>query len=198
MDNIYFTSDLHFGHDAMLALRPFFSITEMNKILISNWNEVVGTSGIVYILKDITMEENPNIVYGFLSQLNGRKVLVRGNHDRITQDNFDKKYLEEVVEYLELYYLGQRFVLSHYPLIDWNGKYKGAISLYGHIHSYSWDTLSKINGRSYDVGVDANFYAPVCINEIINKCEIITHLGESTNLIHERKSKDKWLIEKQV
>ena len=44
MSKIWFTSDTHFSSERTLELskRPFRSVEEMDKILIENWNSVVG------------------------------------------------------------------------------------------------------------------------------------------------------------
>ena len=41
---VYFTSDLHFGHKAIINYdsRPFFSVSEMNAELIKRWNNKVN------------------------------------------------------------------------------------------------------------------------------------------------------------
>ena len=48
---IYFTSDLHLGHRGIIAMqnRPFESVEEMNRIILTNYNAVVGKDDSVYI-----------------------------------------------------------------------------------------------------------------------------------------------------
>ena len=52
---IYFTSDLHLGHKGIITMqnRPFESVEDMNRILLTNYNAVVGKDDTVYILGDI-------------------------------------------------------------------------------------------------------------------------------------------------
>ena len=52
---IFFTSDLHLGHENCIRLcnRPFSSIEEMDEILIENWNHKVTGKDTVYILGDL-------------------------------------------------------------------------------------------------------------------------------------------------
>ena len=68
----FYISDLHFGHKNILAFdnRPFFTLAEMEKVLIWNWNAAVGRNDEVYILGDMFWhnEDAPRI----LSALNGR------------------------------------------------------------------------------------------------------------------------------
>lgn len=56
MPNVFFTSDLHFGHKNIIRFdnRPFFSVEEMDKTLIENWNRKVSADDTVYVLGDIS------------------------------------------------------------------------------------------------------------------------------------------------
>ena len=53
---IYFTSDLHLGHRAVIEMndRPFSDIEEMNKVLIDNINTRVKQNDTLYILGDLS------------------------------------------------------------------------------------------------------------------------------------------------
>ena len=52
---IFFTSDLHFGHENVLRFdnRPFQTIEEMDEELIRRWNAKVGKGDLVYVLGDL-------------------------------------------------------------------------------------------------------------------------------------------------
>ena len=52
---IFFTSDLHLGHENCIRLcnRPFSSIEEMDETLMENWNHKVTGTDTVYILGDL-------------------------------------------------------------------------------------------------------------------------------------------------
>lgn len=54
---IYFTADIHFGHARIIDYcdRPFNNADEMDRVLIKNWNSVVGSKDVVYILGDLTL-----------------------------------------------------------------------------------------------------------------------------------------------
>ncbi len=79
---IYFTADLHFGHANVIrhCNRPFASADEMDAALTHNWNSFVGKHDEVYILGDFTMKPAAE-AHRYLSALNGRKYMIRGNHD---------------------------------------------------------------------------------------------------------------------
>lgn len=171
---IYFTSDLHFKHANVIALcqRPFDSIRQMDEVLIENWNKTVKEDDEIYILGDFTMSKDPKVADEILKQLMGRKYLILGNHDQ-----FIKRYtgngFELVTSYYELRYKNQLFCLFHYPIAEWNGYFRGAYNLHGHQHNhkeYNQENI-KLGIRRYDVGVDANDYKPVSIEQIINSFE---------------------------
>lgn len=163
---IYFTSDFHFGHRGIIEMqnRPFSDVAEMNKQLLHNYNEVVHKNDTVYILGDICHHMGVEEAEDIIGRLNGRKMLVRGNHD--------KKYREdlfaEVSDFTTASVNGVYLALMHYPMLSWPKKNSGSLQLHGHIHadkSYNLENLKKHILR-YDVGVDANDFYPVSIEQI--------------------------------
>lgn len=171
---IYFTSDLHFHHENIIPSchRPFRNAEDMNEKLIRNWNEVVRPEDEVYILGDVTLK-GADAAYECLSQLCGKKYLVRGNHDSFVTKRTWEPYaftFEWVKDYAELDVHGISFVLCHYPFLEWNHMYRGAIHLHGHQHNGpSYNEGQKAQGiRRYDAGVDANDYRPVSVEEILS------------------------------
>ena len=172
---IYVTSDLHFNHKNIINLcyRPFKSVEEMNEMLIENWNKTVKYDDEVYILGDIGLSNNADEIQKYLLQLNGKKHLIIGNHDQFVNSiHFKPNIFSFVGPYKELRYNGEIFIMMHYPILDWNMKdRKNSFMLHGHQHNdanYNEENI-KNNLRRYDVGVDANNYTPVSLDEIITK-----------------------------
>ena len=168
---IYFTSDLHFYHDKIIThtQRPFHHAEEMNKTLIQKWNNKVSSNDEVYILGDFTMK-GAEIASSCLYSLCGKKHLIRGNHDRFADSAaFEPSLFVSIRDYMEITYLNTRFILFHYPIVEWNGYWKGAIALHGHQHNHkNYNLENRKKGiRRYDVGVDANDMEPVSAEEII-------------------------------
>ena len=64
---------------------------------------------------------------------------------------------------------GQKIVLCHYPIADWQGMSHGSWHLHGHIHS-SGGAYNEFNRKQgllrYDVGCDANGHSPVSFDEL--------------------------------
>lgn len=84
---LWLTSDTHFGHFNILKYcsptRPFKDLEEMHIALIARWNERVGAEDEVIVVGDMIATSRPDrrLMVGILGMLNGRKTLVRGNHD---------------------------------------------------------------------------------------------------------------------
>ena len=163
---IYFTSDLHLGHNAIIYMRerPFRDIDEMNRKLIGNINSLISDRDTLYILGDIAHHLTIEEANALIAQIHGRKILLRGNHDK----DYDPSLFVDIRDYLEIKDEGVRFDLMHYPLRSWHGMRHGAIQLHGHIHAgMDYNLANREKGiYQYDVGVDANGYFPVPINAI--------------------------------
>jgi len=83
----WFSSDYHFGHERILSLsnRLFVNVNHMNEAIINNHNAIVAPDDTVYILGDIalgTLDKSLPLV----KRLNGIKILIVGNHDRLFID----------------------------------------------------------------------------------------------------------------
>ena len=168
---IYFTADLHFGHENVIqhCSRPFISADEMDEALIGNWNATVTAKDEVYILGDFTMRPATE-AHGYLTRLKGRKYFIRGNHDRFLKGFTPfENYFEWVKDYHELRINGQCFVLFHYPILEWANYYRGSVHLYGHVHvsETSAKLLEGLKGPAFNVGVDVNDYRPVSIEKVM-------------------------------
>src|SRR5271165_2813112 len=78
-----FTSDSHYYHNNILRYcdRPFANLDEMHRAMIVNWNNCVSPLDTVYHLGDFAFGPVSNVKC-ILEKLNGKTILVRGNHDR--------------------------------------------------------------------------------------------------------------------
>ncbi len=185
---LWFTSDLHLGHENILrfARRPWGTAGEMNEALVDNINACVKPGDTLYILGDVSFRAGFENVAATVGRIACRHVrLIRGNHDG---DVPEEGFFEAVRDYEEVKYHGRKLCLMHYPLLTWNGIYYGSIHLHGHIHSqgdaYNLRNLSQGYLR-YDVGVDANGYRPVSFTEIerfFKDAQIVTPRRDNENV----------------
>ena len=147
-------------------------IDQHDNKLIKNWNDIVKENDLVYILGDLSFK-NGKETNKILQQLNGDKILIKGNHDFTFLDThkFDKSLFKEIVDYKEINIYDKNFVLFHYPIATWNLKQKGSIHLYGHVHSNKTTThpLEMKLENAYNVGVDVNRYKPINIKNYIKE-----------------------------
>lgn len=188
----FFTSDWHIGHANVIRFdnRPFQDLTQMHRVLINNYNSSVGYQDICYFLGDMGLT-NSGTLKSVISQLNGTKVLVLGNHDKGVNSMYEAGF-DVVLNSATLYIANERVTLSHCPLPgipredatgmrgaqekeNWHGEFRhgqfmvpneGQFHLHGHIHSPNGGRSQKILDKQYDVGVPANNYRPVSISII--------------------------------
>ena len=135
--SIFYISDTHFGHSNIIKFdnRPFFSIEEMDRTLINNWNKVVTNEDTVMILGDFCWGLEDDWIK-ILDQLNGKKRLVRGNHDLKSMSKTLKSKFQSIRDYDEIKDNGKRVLLSHCPSPFYRGTYNSNIvHLYGHVHT---------------------------------------------------------------
>jgi len=160
---IFFSSDHHFYHYNVIANdnRPFEDMYEMNHALIMNWNRTVGKKDIVFYVGDIGynnryVKEMKDVVH----QLNGVIIFVLGNHDYIHNiQSYDR--FAEIHEVLRIQIDSTKYTLSHHPFRSWNSKKHGACNLHGHEHGRMLPLKNTM-----DVGVPANGYAPVSLDQV--------------------------------
>lgn len=164
---IWFTSDLHLGHRSVINMcnRPFENVEAMNEILIQNFNQRVKKNDTVYILGDIAHRTPLVEVNQLIGRLNGKKILCRGNHDKA----YNPELFEGIYDFWGINVNGVNISLMHYPMMEWPKSRHGSLHLHGHIHSKSaYNLQQKENGiLRYDVGVDANNFYLVSMEEIL-------------------------------
>lgn len=171
---IWFTSDLHLGHEKIIgyAHRPFPDAEAMGAAIVRALNERVGRDDTLWVLGDVCMgRDKPRSCASLLSRLSCRDVrLVRGNHDPHDREALLAAGFSQVEDLVEIGLGGkQRAVLCHYPLLSWSRMRHGSWMLHGHIHSegMAHNEGERAAGMArYDVGVDANGFAPVSADEL--------------------------------
>lgn len=170
--SIYYISDLHLGHDNIIrhCNRPFKNAEEMDKVLIDNWNSVVTDKDDVYILGDFAFRFERGKLEQYLSALKGRKYFILGNHDKEIRKLKHNDQFVWIKDYAEISDNGRRVILSHYPMVEWNGYFRNSIHLYGHIHNNVENQAYKIVAQlqnAYNVGADILDFTPQTLDDVI-------------------------------
>lgn len=166
MRDIWVISDTHFNHTNILKFKDykgmyfrghlFQTVEEMNERMVENWNAVVKEQDIVYHLGDVYMTNRANAV-DLLSRLNGRKRLVLGNHDQLTEG-----VLHKFFQKITVWRMWPEFKLlfTHIPVHPDN--LRGYRNVHGHIHQNNSPGLDEY----VNVCVEKTDYTPVNIEEL--------------------------------
>lgn len=175
--NQFFIADTHFGHANILTfkrnddspLRDFKTIEEHDETLIQNWNALVKPRDKVYHLGDAVINRRNLPI---LARLNGKKRLIRGNHDIFRTSEY-LPYFDEILAYRVFNEHG--FICSHIPIHP-ESLSRWKANVHGHLHA---NTVMKILAaapsiavpdlRYLCVSVEHTDYKPIPLEEILKR-----------------------------
>lgn len=178
MSKLFLTADPHFGHynivlhcyrypwiyenpsyDASKAYHFKYNnplavyLGKHDGDLIGNWNSMVERGDTVIIHGDFAFKDHNR----YLMALNGKKILIKGNHDKAS--------LEVYRNFTEVHEMGCRkriegydVTMCHYAMRAWASSCHNALHAYGHSHGRMPEFKNML---CCDVGVDVWGYAPV-------------------------------------
>lgn len=166
MANTFFISDTHFGHDKICTflrddgtgqVRPFSCAEEMDEIMVQNWNKVVKPHDKVYHLGDVAIKR---VHIATVGRCNGKKVLVRGNHDIFNLEDYTPFFYDiRGVHVMP----ARDMILSHIPLHD-TSVTRFNVNVHGHTHEKSVGSPLHICVCVEQIG-----YTPISIEELMQK-----------------------------
>ena len=170
----WITSDLHWGHKNIMKYCPVTraryrdDLDYMNEQMVLEWNEKVAPEDLTYILGDVAFMSGYD-ASKYIRRLNGRKILVEGNHDRKTLlDKHFRESFEEVHKYLTITYNKHYIIMSHFPFLEWDAMHRGSLHFFGHLHG------GKTNQEHYrckDVGMDATGEIVILLDDAVAAIE---------------------------
>lgn len=181
----FLTGDLHLSHNNIwkpdYADRPVSSTDEMNEMLVTNWNETVSPGDTVYVLGDVCMGKIAESL-PLCGLLQGRKILVYGNHDRMFRPKNDNQFQRWMTEYGQYFesivsemVWNDRLLFNHFPYsgdshdedryLSSRPKKSNLWLCHGHTHQKEFLSGEK----SIHVGVDAEVanYSPIPIEKVL-------------------------------
>lgn len=171
MKEIFFTSDVHFGHENIIRFcqRSFSNAEEMDETLIENWNAKVTNNDKVYILGDLIFKAK-KAPEEYLSRLKGKKYLILGNHDKYWVNKCDlTKWFVEVDDLMNTSDGKRKITLCHFPMYSWMHDSRSYM-IYGHIHNNTiapyWKNIWQ-DSRLLNAGADINGYEPATFDELV-------------------------------
>ena len=189
MSRTHITSDIHFSHANIIKFcpesRPFRDADEMDRTIIHNWNADVHPLDTTIIIGDVAFCNVEKAVH-LMNRLNGKKILVKGNHDfKLAKDEKFRNCFESVHDYLDMTFEQTKLVLFHYPIYEWDKMHHGSVHFHGHVHARP----IPVNGRIYDVAMDGNQCRVYNLPELIRyvkRQEIRSH-GDGDKNVKDRK-----------
>lgn len=172
---IFFTSDLHLGHNLVSELRGFDNTDAHDLTIATNWTNTIRNDDIVWVLGDLTMTQTTHAL-DLIRELPGRKRLIVGNHDPVhpmhsrSVRHFSEwaDVFEFIAPFARIKLCGRETLLSHFPYesdrtglasryMQYRLRNEGLPLLHGHTHSdQRW--TSEIESH---VGLDAWDMTPV-------------------------------------
>lgn len=158
MPNIFFIADTHFGEDEVFRMSRenyrFRTCEIKDRILTENWNRVVMPEDTVYILGDFGDPTHAK-------ELNGTKILIRGNHDSYKEDDYLNSF-KRIYDTTTLY--NEFFILSHEPIFipDVHSPFA---NVFGHVHNNP--IYKTVSPRSYCVSACRINYTPISYKEVL-------------------------------
>ena len=150
----FVTSDHHFDSIKLPFLHVF--TPEQEEKLIEKWNSTVNSDDIVLYNGDFCDGDEKSVL-NFKSRLNGRIMLIKGNHDKLS-DDFYREVFDAVLDRLIL----EEFnvVIQHKP------KDCSMNQIYGHMHrGYVVGPLDK--SSNFCSCVQAHDGFPVRLDEVL-------------------------------
>jgi calcineurin-like phosphoesterase family protein len=164
MSASWIISDTHFGHSNILGflkddgtpLRSFSSVEEMDETMVKNWNDRVRPHDRIYHLGDVAMNRR---CIPILGRLNGKKVLIKGNHDIFPLKDY-LPYFEDIRAYKVFPKHGT--ILSHIPVHTCQLHSRWKLNIHGHLHGNHVG-----DDRYLNVCVEQTGYSPVNLDEVV-------------------------------
>ena len=150
-----YISDLHLFHKNVTKAgkdfdkRPYMDLEEMHSDILLKWNQAVTNADHVFILGDFVWKftaDNRDEVMKIIKEMNGNLHLIIGNHDKIKDSSFKKRF-EEIVHYKKVDDVlngeNRTVIMSHYYMPLYEQHYRGAILLHGHSHNSSESDMER-------------------------------------------------------
>jgi calcineurin-like phosphoesterase family protein len=151
--------------DGSHARHPFTSAEECDEIMVQNWNKTVGKYDRIYHLGDVAIKRDGLKI---LDRLNGKKILIRGNHDIYDLKDY-AKYFEDIRGTHKI----DSYILSHYPIHRKHVPKWCAKVLHGHTHLRLVKTggifglMQKPDKLYMNLCVEHTNYTPVSYDDIV-------------------------------
>ena len=172
MSNIFAISDQHLRHSRLYSFvdghgqrtRPWAKdAEEADELMIDTFNRTVGKNDKTYFLGDVSIARSG---LALLARMNGRKILIRGNHDIFRL----KDYLPHFADIRGSHKIN-RLIMTHYPIHPDSIPRWCQANVHGHTHQNHVTRRGLLGWRQpdpryFNLCIEAVGLAPLAIEEI--------------------------------
>lgn len=173
----YIISDTHFGHRNMIDYcgRP----VDFEEIIFGHLSEISNASNTLIHLGDFCIGHDKQWHDRFLKTFSGRKILIKGNHDRKGLTWYYNNGWDFVCDSFSLNWYGKKILFSHEPqeIRDFD------LNIHGHFHNQlprllkkEWvvpdeekrnkNNLSILTDKHKLVALEFNHYSPMLLTNL--------------------------------
>lgn len=191
---VFVWSDQHFFHKNIIKYtnRPFeFSdegVNAQSRQLLKNYQELVQPHDLVVFFGDVafcTKSKKPELAAIF-AQMTGHKILLKGNHDSLTDSFYFGLGFEQIYPYL----ICGKYFLCHYPLQDPPScKHEAAaleafrnsdcsMIIHGHVHDQDAQVTDQVPRWNVCVDYGTNNYRPLLVEDPVLSQHLLGLVGE--------------------
>lgn len=169
MARLFALSDHHFGHENIIKYcnRPVSDAAEDRERMIEAHNRIVKDEDVVIFVGDLTAShQGRHWLPDILKRLNGKKYLVRGNHDHLTVTKYTQMGILAVRDVM----IVGEYIFCHYPdnpLVVNMAQERGLTLVCGHTHKPFRDYVDNV--PRINAAVDVAGIEPILIMENIDE-----------------------------
>lgn len=165
MNNRYLIGDTHFGDDTIrkLEVRPFETVEKQTDEMVKLWNSIVDSEDIVYIVGDFVDVDADRYHLEKIRNLNGHKILIRGNHDTESDAFYYALGIEKIYDLSVI--IDDFWIVSHEPkYVNRNFPYA---NIFAHVHNNP--IYKDYSSRHYCVSAERIGFKPILFSKVKEK-----------------------------
>ena len=159
----YIITDTHFGHELMFSPeigRP----KDFNEKLFKAMSQLKDGDILIH-LGDICIGNDREAHEKYIKPLKCKKFLVRGNHDKKSNNWYLDNGWDFVCDSFTWTYHGKKILFTHIPM-PWDGV--SDLNIHGHLHNCGHRNSAPLSFNKL-LACEINGYKPVSLNSFISK-----------------------------